>query len=293
MHPRKKQIIDAAHHVFLEKGFIDTSIQDIIREANIAKGTFYNYFSSKNECLIAILEHIQEIGTQKRMELAIGHSNQDEEIFIQQILLRLQTNHQNHVFTILSAVFLSKDEELISFVRSQHKYELYWTSSRIIEIFGEQVRDYALDNAALLLSLIQNLPNIWKICSTEKIEFEKIVRFAFSRVKVNIFNQLQTKESFFSHEWLASLEPKDEVNLHELKIELIEQLMHYQKKLELESDGNIDYIQFLITELNEASPRIFLLESVTNTCTTVWKGTKHEEEMREIIMGLWKFIKRS
>ena len=56
MKKRKRQIIQAARTLFIEKGFVNTSILDIIAAANISKGTFYNHFSSKNECLIAIIE---------------------------------------------------------------------------------------------------------------------------------------------------------------------------------------------------------------------------------------------
>ena len=56
MNNRKRQIIQACIKLFSEKGFVETSIQEIIEEAKISKGTFYNYFPSKKDCLIAILD---------------------------------------------------------------------------------------------------------------------------------------------------------------------------------------------------------------------------------------------
>lgn len=47
MHERKKQVLRAAHQLFIDKGFHQTSINDIIEYSDISKGTFYNYFSSK------------------------------------------------------------------------------------------------------------------------------------------------------------------------------------------------------------------------------------------------------
>lgn len=43
-------IIDAAYELFLEQGFDNVSIQEIVDRAGIAKGTFYLYFHDK-ECL--------------------------------------------------------------------------------------------------------------------------------------------------------------------------------------------------------------------------------------------------
>ncbi len=52
MNNRKQQVVKNAHHLFfVEKGFQAISIQDIIDYSGISKGTFYNYFSSKNELL--------------------------------------------------------------------------------------------------------------------------------------------------------------------------------------------------------------------------------------------------
>jgi AcrR family transcriptional regulator len=48
---RKEQILSAAYRLFMSAGYETTTIQDIIREVGIAKGTFYHYFSSKEELL--------------------------------------------------------------------------------------------------------------------------------------------------------------------------------------------------------------------------------------------------
>lgn len=57
---RKRNVLLTAQRLFTEKGYAATSVQDIIDESKISKGTFYNYFSSKNECIIAIIENAEE-----------------------------------------------------------------------------------------------------------------------------------------------------------------------------------------------------------------------------------------
>ncbi len=51
---KRALILDAALHLFAEKGFATTSISMIAKEAGISKGLMYNYFESK-EALIKIL----------------------------------------------------------------------------------------------------------------------------------------------------------------------------------------------------------------------------------------------
>ena len=48
---RKNEILDTAQKFFFQKGFDQTSIQDIINDLGIAKGTFYHYFTSKIDLL--------------------------------------------------------------------------------------------------------------------------------------------------------------------------------------------------------------------------------------------------
>ena len=48
--------MDAAERLFLERGVSATSIDDIVVTADVAKGTFYLYFASKEKLLAALLE---------------------------------------------------------------------------------------------------------------------------------------------------------------------------------------------------------------------------------------------
>src|SRR5690348_16220187 len=53
---RREQIIDAAMHVFAQKGYSNATNKDIAREAGITPGLIYYYFESKEALLYAILE---------------------------------------------------------------------------------------------------------------------------------------------------------------------------------------------------------------------------------------------
>lgn len=43
----REKLLRAAEEVFGQKGYYETSIVNISQEANVAQGTFYNYFPSK------------------------------------------------------------------------------------------------------------------------------------------------------------------------------------------------------------------------------------------------------
>ena len=52
----RRAILQAGRRVFARIGFEATTVRDIIRETDLAAGTFYNYFKSKEEVFQAIAE---------------------------------------------------------------------------------------------------------------------------------------------------------------------------------------------------------------------------------------------
>ena len=52
---RRQELLDIARKMFITKGYEKTSVNDILKEVGIAKGTFYYYFASKEEMLEAMI----------------------------------------------------------------------------------------------------------------------------------------------------------------------------------------------------------------------------------------------
>ena len=52
---RKQELLQIAYRMFLSRGYENTSVDDIIAEAGIAKGTYYYYFESKEQTLEEVI----------------------------------------------------------------------------------------------------------------------------------------------------------------------------------------------------------------------------------------------
>lgn len=52
----RRAIMDAAIKLFSEKGFNNTSVDELAREAGVGKSTVYGYFNTKNEIFLAFCE---------------------------------------------------------------------------------------------------------------------------------------------------------------------------------------------------------------------------------------------
>ncbi|MBU7006058.1 TetR/AcrR family transcriptional regulator [Phosphitispora fastidiosa] len=62
---RRREILVVARELFVRKGYDKTSVNDILKIVDIAKGTFYYYFASKEEVLEAIILDIVEEGARR------------------------------------------------------------------------------------------------------------------------------------------------------------------------------------------------------------------------------------
>jgi len=57
---RSEHILDAAANLFAERGFHRTTTRDIAEAANVAEGTLYNYFASKDDLLMGIMRKLSD-----------------------------------------------------------------------------------------------------------------------------------------------------------------------------------------------------------------------------------------
>ncbi|HEX8789579.1 MAG TPA: TetR/AcrR family transcriptional regulator [Polyangiaceae bacterium] len=57
---RRRRILDSAKRVFARRGYHDTNISHICDDLRIARGTLYQYFQSKKDVFVAIVEEMLE-----------------------------------------------------------------------------------------------------------------------------------------------------------------------------------------------------------------------------------------
>jgi AcrR family transcriptional regulator len=75
---RREEILSAARSVFAERGFGGTTIADIAEEANIALGTIYLYFASKEDVFAALNEKLIRLITDAVTNVPPAESLEDD-----------------------------------------------------------------------------------------------------------------------------------------------------------------------------------------------------------------------
>lgn len=74
---RREQLLAAALELFANKGYINTSIEQICQGAYVGNKAFYELFSSKEECYVALLREISERIKQQVMQTVQQLSDED------------------------------------------------------------------------------------------------------------------------------------------------------------------------------------------------------------------------
>jgi AcrR family transcriptional regulator len=289
LNERKKQVIKFAHQLFIEKGYLSTSIQDIIEFSGISKGTFYNYFSSKSELLLAVFKMIYKRWEKERNELLIGQDPADKEVFIKQLELHMRINKENKLLSLLEDGIVSNDVDIKEYIQHYRITHLKWVYLRFLDLFGEDKKVYLLDCAVIFSGILHNMisHNYMKKNEKNRKPIMSIIRFCINRITPLVEEIAQNDEKVFSPEDLNIWLPGDEKNEKSLinkfipSIISVKKSIHLQIKEEKEREKYFEYLDFIEEEILQTRlPRRFLIESAFRSL----KDTKIPQMKQEILL---------
>jgi AcrR family transcriptional regulator len=69
----QQRILNAAIQLFSTRGFLETTVEEITEAADVGKGTFFNYFPTKDALLVAIFEQVGQQFAQLRASVPATH----------------------------------------------------------------------------------------------------------------------------------------------------------------------------------------------------------------------------
>lgn len=291
MNDRKQHVMNIARQLFVNNGFQTTSIQEIIEQSGISKGTFYNYFSSKKELLISIINDSHEILENERNQLLLGQSPTDVDIFKSQILLSLDINKRFQLITLVQEIFYYNDPDLNDFIERIHLKDLKWLYRRLIDLFGEEAKPYLLDCSIMFYGMLHQNLRFYFMNHSKKLHVNEyqVVNYTINRLlgmvkEVSMAKEILLEENIFEH-WYPSSE---ENNIERSLEDAIAQVKKVIKEnvSEGDQDNILELVNFLEEELKETKqPRKFVIESVLTSLGNYLAifDTKELQQLQKVI----------
>lgn len=139
---KQKKVIDSAKQEFARVPIEEVSIKNIVEQAGIARGSFYQYFESKEDLLIYILRENVENISQKLKEEIIKSKGNLFDIYVNFYDLAIENFVENDEQKLFKQIFeniRTSDENIFQIVRKskpkkiQDYYELIDTTNLKIE----------------------------------------------------------------------------------------------------------------------------------------------------------------
>lgn len=287
MNNRKKKVADAALKLFQEKGIQQTSIQDIIDSANISKGTFYNYFSSKNDCIAEILEDLRYEASQRRVALQLGKDEKDRDIFIEQISLYFKLQEESNLHRLFEAILHSNETELKKLVLQHRVYDIEWLTSRVIEVFGEEIRDFAFEGVVLYTGMLQHLLFVKRI-TNNTYDLQQVIDVSLSYLEMILQTMLTSGVSLLNHSAIDQL--RTHVNKRVIKLE---EIFEYGEQLQQQhhfDEEQQDLYEVIINELKRKRMRKAVLLPLLKPFQLSFDKSKLEAQSHIFTNMIWYYL---
>ena len=190
---KKEFILDVAEKMFIEQGFDQTSIAQILDATQIAKGTLYYYFTSKEEIMDAIIERwIERSFEQVRIWVEQKQLPILERLMGALASLNMQKDGQellDHLHAPQNALLHEKTNQILLSKVPEILYPLFQEGFQT----GEMQTTYPYETIEMMLTYSLQIFNssFQKLDQAEKNH--KIQAFIYLLEKI-----FQTKEGYFS-----------------------------------------------------------------------------------------------
>jgi AcrR family transcriptional regulator len=113
----RNRIFEISRRLFKEKGFESTTVDEITKEAGIAKGTFFNYFPRKE----SLLSYFRE----QKEEFIVS-------IMEEQMRRDISSKEKIREFLVLVAEYYEKDKELLRLLAFEHRRLIMSSNHKLV-----------------------------------------------------------------------------------------------------------------------------------------------------------------
>ncbi|MER2190016.1 MAG: TetR/AcrR family transcriptional regulator [Solibacillus sp.] len=300
MNKKKMQILKAAKILFARQGVQNTSIADIIALANVSKGTFYNHFTSKQACLIAILESVHEKAMLERELVLHDHNLYSIDTLKKQMIVFYHTLIDNNIMDVIFNYrmnFSSSDEGTRENFGIPEEFklntlnELNWLANRLTDIYSDHIAPCAYDYASFILGSIQHILLVQKLLDYQENLVQEIIEQSLRRLDTLIFYSPASKQAVLDPDLFKklSLEKPQHAQTIENPLPYLERF--YEEFSEEFSEENAEYTLFLINLLKNNPEKTTIIHAMVHSFMKSFQRTELLTEAYEVFRRVsgWGF----
>jgi len=199
---RKEELIDAAENLFSEKGFKETSVDEICDEVGVAHGLFYYYFDSKDNVIEAITERMMKELVRDLEEIVKRDGLGADEKFKRLLYLSFQKEKKK---PYLASYYFRKESP-------QLFYNVFERSNEVLTPYLIEIVDQGVKEGVFRSEYPEQTVRFWlngRLFLFDQDRFEKHKFFEDIKAEAYLLERLLGTEDYFLTDFYE--EHKDEI----------------------------------------------------------------------------------
>ncbi len=158
----KDRIIDTASRLFVKKGYYQTSMDDVAREAGIAKGSLYYHFKNKSQLfcdtVIGGIKYFEE-----QTDRIVSGSDAPQRIAgnIVALLIDIYTDNEHIADIVMSETSAGIDEDVAAEIREAKNH----FTAKIASVIDEGIADGTVRSCSSMITAYAMISYIYTYCS--------------------------------------------------------------------------------------------------------------------------------
>ncbi|MCA0989665.1 TetR/AcrR family transcriptional regulator [Pseudalkalibacillus hwajinpoensis] len=144
---KRKAILEAAVELIAEKGYTHTSMQQIADSVGVSKGSLYTFFPSKEDLIISIYEHYQQLVFERAFVVGLDGNLPPYERFAKQFQVQFEgiLEYKAYMKMHMRGESAQSSEKLEGMGHRMRGRLFSWLERNLIELYGEEIAPYKWD----------------------------------------------------------------------------------------------------------------------------------------------------
>jgi AcrR family transcriptional regulator len=144
---KRNAILESAVELFGAHGYNHTSMQQIAESVGISKGSLYSYFQSKEDLIISIYEHYQQLVFERAFVVGLDGNLPSMERFAKQFQVQFEgiLEYKSYMKMHMRGESTKNNEKLVAMEHRMRGRLFSWLEQNLLDVYGEEISPYKWD----------------------------------------------------------------------------------------------------------------------------------------------------